>query len=273
MGLKLGKMRSEELAEFFEVSYDWYRKQKKDKYLPLLKQYATYEEVYGGVNIIEIKKEEYIPEQLPLKEIFLRELKNFPESNYYKDQVYGTLIQMAYNTLEEVQQLQKQKKMRVWTSAKTLANKYGEISKELYGSILFNRKLYKRGGIYTPKQIKEGRGPLGFRFSCMLIKEGEGYRELTEEEQKIYKEINDNYDREHQEEIREELSAYREAAYAKKMDGCQESQDTLSAIEDKWAKDFDIIRKRFMDRAKVVLVPRGTAWWEKEQLEWALPVQ
>lgn len=274
MALRLGKMTSKEIADFFEISYDWYRKQKKEKYLPLLEQYATYEIVYGGVNIIKIKKAEYMPEQLPLKEIFLREKKNFPDSIYYENQVYGSLIQMANNTLEEVQTLQKQKKMRVWTSPKTLANKYGEISKELYGEVLFNQRLYERGGFYTPEQIENGRGPCGFRFSCMLIKIGDNeYRELSLEEKELFKEINEEYDQERQQEIQEEISAYREAAYIKKIEGNQEMQSTLSAIEDKWARDFGIIRQRFIERTNLTLVPRGTAWQDKEQLKWAIPIK
>ena len=68
MKLKLGKMSSKEIAEWFGISYGRYRNSKKDK-LEELKDYADYEEVYGGVNIKNIKEEEYSKEGKRSKEI------------------------------------------------------------------------------------------------------------------------------------------------------------------------------------------------------------
>ena len=57
--LKIGLMKSQELAEWFNISYSTFRKSKKQK-LEELKTYCDYEEVFGGVNIKEIYEEEYV---------------------------------------------------------------------------------------------------------------------------------------------------------------------------------------------------------------------
>lgn len=270
MKLNVGKMSTKDLAEFFEVSYSYFRTKKvKERYMTLLEQYADYENVYGGVNILKVKKSEYIPEKLPLRELFERELKKLPTSQYYEDQVYGSLIQIAEATLEEVNRIQQERGLRIWTSPKTLANKYSEISKELYGEKKFNQRLYERGGFYTIPQIEEGRGPLGIRLSCMLIKTETGYRELSKQERELFSKISEEYDKEHELDIKEELLAYREVAYNKKYESDSEAQCTLSAIEDKWAKDFGIIRNKFVAETHLTLVPRGTAWKDVEETKWA----
>ena len=53
MELKLGKMTSQEIANWFNVSYNSYRRDKK-RYLNILQDYCQYEEVYGGIIIKEI---------------------------------------------------------------------------------------------------------------------------------------------------------------------------------------------------------------------------
>lgn len=56
MELKLGKMTTRELAEWFGVSYNTIRKsvESKRRYLSILEDFADYDEVYGGVFIKEI---------------------------------------------------------------------------------------------------------------------------------------------------------------------------------------------------------------------------
>ena len=53
MELKLGKMSTKELAEWFGISYGAFRNSKEKK-LEELKGFASFEEVYGGVNITQI---------------------------------------------------------------------------------------------------------------------------------------------------------------------------------------------------------------------------
>lgn len=56
--LKLGKMTSRELAQWFNISYNTY-KNKINKYLEVLENYCEFDKIYGGVNIKEIYVEEY----------------------------------------------------------------------------------------------------------------------------------------------------------------------------------------------------------------------
>lgn len=51
--LKIGKMSTRELADWFGISYGTFRNNKQEK-LEELKLYAEFEEVYGGVNIISL---------------------------------------------------------------------------------------------------------------------------------------------------------------------------------------------------------------------------
>lgn len=59
--LKLGKMTGRELAEWFHISYNTYKKssESKQRYLFKLKDYCLYEQVRGGVIIKEIYISEY----------------------------------------------------------------------------------------------------------------------------------------------------------------------------------------------------------------------
>ena len=57
--LKIGKISSKELAEWFGISYDRYRKIKTAK-LEELKLYAEFDEIYGGVNITKLLDENNI---------------------------------------------------------------------------------------------------------------------------------------------------------------------------------------------------------------------
>ena len=57
--LHLGVMKTQELAEWFQISYSTFRKVKKQK-LDELKLYCNFNEIYGGVDVIEIYEEEYI---------------------------------------------------------------------------------------------------------------------------------------------------------------------------------------------------------------------
>ena len=56
--LKLGKMTSQELAEWMGIKYTTYRKCGK-KYLSQLDNFCDYEKVYGGIIIKEIYQDTY----------------------------------------------------------------------------------------------------------------------------------------------------------------------------------------------------------------------
>lgn len=67
--LKLGKMKNQELADWFGVSVNTIRNHKKDK-LEELKLFADFKEVYGGVEITNIK-EEYYSKQMSKSKQFI----------------------------------------------------------------------------------------------------------------------------------------------------------------------------------------------------------
>lgn len=72
MELRLGKMKTKELAEWFGISYGSFRVMKNEK-LGELSDYADFEEVYGGVLIKKIRGEKtYIKEGRKSKEIVLK---------------------------------------------------------------------------------------------------------------------------------------------------------------------------------------------------------
>lgn len=58
MNLKIGKMTSKELAEWFGITYSAYR-HNPDKHLETLKDYCDFEQIHGGVIISQIYISEY----------------------------------------------------------------------------------------------------------------------------------------------------------------------------------------------------------------------
>lgn len=75
MKLKLGKMTSKEVAQWFGISYNTYT-HKIPQYLEKLEDYCDFEKIYGGVNIKEIFTEEYDKNLTKRAEdIFLNEIK------------------------------------------------------------------------------------------------------------------------------------------------------------------------------------------------------
>lgn len=76
MELKLGKMSSKELAEWFGISYTTYRRNPK-KYLEKLHKYADYNTVYGGVEITCIHMSKYSKHcEAAENDLYLDEIKN-----------------------------------------------------------------------------------------------------------------------------------------------------------------------------------------------------
>lgn len=56
--LRLGKMTTQELAEWMGIKYPTFRKNAEKRY-EILAQYCTYNKVYGGVEILDIMEPEY----------------------------------------------------------------------------------------------------------------------------------------------------------------------------------------------------------------------
>lgn len=69
MELRLGKMTTKELAEWFGVSYGRFRNIKKQK-LEELKEFCFFEEVYGGIEITAIINPIYVKELNSIREVY-----------------------------------------------------------------------------------------------------------------------------------------------------------------------------------------------------------
>lgn len=69
MELHLGKMTNKELAEWFGIKPDSMTRMKKKK-LEELKNYACFEDIRGGVNIIAIIKDTYNKKDTKIREIY-----------------------------------------------------------------------------------------------------------------------------------------------------------------------------------------------------------
>lgn len=91
MELKLGKMTTKELAEWFGISYGRFRNIKKQK-LEELKNFCFYEEIYGGVNIQAIINPIYEKELSQIREIYqqgFEELKQPIDTvSHINEQIY-----------------------------------------------------------------------------------------------------------------------------------------------------------------------------------------
>lgn len=89
MKLRLGKMTSRELANWFNISYNSY-KNHIAKFLDQLDVYCEFEKIYGGIIIKEIFIEDYDKNLLQRdKELYLKEIKNCIESQSGLSSVAG----------------------------------------------------------------------------------------------------------------------------------------------------------------------------------------
>lgn len=69
MELKLGKMTTKELAEWFGMSYGAFRNAKKKK-MEELENFCCYEEVYGGIEVTAIINPTYTKNSQKIREIY-----------------------------------------------------------------------------------------------------------------------------------------------------------------------------------------------------------
>lgn len=168
--LHLGKMTSQELAKWFGISYGSYRSRKiKEQKLEELKYFADFEEIYGGVNILDIKipvysKKAQLKQEL-LQKVFLEEWENESHND----------INTCSNVARKIQQ------------------KYGdELNLETSSITTYSRNIRKQDfGI--PFFTDGKKGSCAYLWSkIILVDEKEGIyicEELTEEETKIKNEL------------------------------------------------------------------------------------
>lgn len=164
MNLKLGKMSSQELAEWFGISYSTYRKQKAAR-LNTLSAYCIFEPFHGGVTIQEIYVEQYCGD-LAAADIrnYVEEIKSIPSG-------LSSVAGMARKFQQEKEE-------------------YKNLS---FGAVQY--RLAKAGNVSFGKNdaLEKGleAGPYGARTTVWAIKINDlnQYRRLTPEEDARFNEI------------------------------------------------------------------------------------
>ena len=183
--LKLGKMTSREIAEWMEITYGSYRRNKNQR-LEYLKNFADFEEIYGGVIIKEI----LIP----------KFLKNISE----EDQYYINAIKETTNGLATIAGITRKLKAEI--------PEFEDVSeKTLY------RRMSNAGNRTFGKTADDNsKGTHGIRHYIWAIKVSDFnvYRFISPEEETIYKRIRDAYCKE-KAEVAEKEALLRDA-YKKK---------------------------------------------------------
>jgi hypothetical protein len=117
--LKIGKMRTEDLANWFNIKYGTFRKN-PNKYLDILKSYCDYEKIYGGVIINEIYISEYVKNMnVKDREKYLEEIKLCVKNQ----DGLSTLSGMSRKLLKE----------GYFTSEYTGRYRLAKVGKELFG--------------------------------------------------------------------------------------------------------------------------------------------
>lgn len=158
MLLKLGKMSSRELADWFNISYGTYRKVKAQR-LETLSDYCDFEEIYGGVIIKEIYIDTYDKDlNKRIDKMVLQEIK---ETNGLMS-ISGMAKKLSLSTYEER------------LANKSRANLFGQFSKE------------------NPIMAE---GKFGFRKAVWAIKinDIDAYRKLSEDERIIWRQVLDQF--------------------------------------------------------------------------------
>lgn len=92
MELRIGKMTTKELAEWFGISYGSFRTMKEKK-LEELQKYAIFEEIYGGVNITAIIKETYNKKDNQIRQVYQQGFEELKEPidtvSNINEKIYG----------------------------------------------------------------------------------------------------------------------------------------------------------------------------------------
>ena len=159
--LRIGVMKSQELADWFGISYNTFRKNTQAR-LQLLKFYCRFKKVWGGVQIFEIYKECYNKDLTP-------KLKKYLENILHKtNNGLSTFSGMA---------------------RKIMSDK--GLGKDKFDAIYEQCKYYGNKGFGTLRrkdQKNESHGFLGSKKYVWAVRDGwyNEYRELNEDEWKIF---------------------------------------------------------------------------------------
>lgn len=160
--LRCGKMSTKEIAQWMDVNYSTFRNNKKQK-LDDLRRFCDFEQVYGGVNILQIYNPIYQKALSNDEKVFLKEIQNTGNGLSSVAGMSRKLIRYNsdYRTLTE----------------NSVEKRMGKVNKNLFGEY--------------EKNSKQAFGRMGSRKYVYAIKISDfnKYRCLTDEETDIFKHI------------------------------------------------------------------------------------
>lgn len=160
--LRCGKMSTKEIAQWMDVNYSTFRNNKKQK-LDDLRRFCDFEQVYGGVNILQIYNPIYQKALSNDEKVFLKEIQNTGNGLSSVAGMSRKLIKYNdnYRTLTE----------------NNVEKRMGKVNKNLFGEY--------------EKNSKQAFGRMGSRKYVYAIKISDfnKYRCLTDEEMDTFKHI------------------------------------------------------------------------------------
>lgn len=160
--LRCGKMSTREIAQWMNVNYSTFRNNKKQK-LDDLRRFCDFEQVYGGVNILQIYNPIYQKALSSDEKVFLEEIQNTGNGLSSVAGMSRKLIRYNsdYRTLTE----------------NNVEKRMGKVNKNLFGEY--------------EKNSKQAFGRMGSRKYVYAIKISDfnKYRCLTDEEMDTFKHI------------------------------------------------------------------------------------
>lgn len=160
--LRCGKMSTREIAQWMNVNYSTFRNNKKQK-LDDLRRFCDFEQVYGGVNILQIYNPIYQKALSSDEKVFLEEIQNTGNGLSSVAGMSRKLIRYNsdYRTLTE----------------NNVEKRMGKVNKNLFGEY--------------EKNSKQAFGRMGSRKYVYAIKINDfnKYRCLTDEEMDAFKHI------------------------------------------------------------------------------------
>lgn len=160
--LRCGKMSTREIAQWMNVNYSTFRNNKKQKFDDL-RRFCDFEQVYGGVNILQIYNPIYQKALSNDEKVFLEEIQNTGNGLSSVAGMSRKLIRYNnnYRTLTE----------------NNVEKRMGKVNKNLFGEY--------------EKNSKQAFGRMGSRKYVYAIKISDfnKYRCLTDEEMDTFKHI------------------------------------------------------------------------------------
>lgn len=256
MRLRLGFMHKKELAEFFHKKPSTIINHKEYfiKYCDILADYAVFEKVRGGVNIIEILDDEPYDEiTFDLDRGIEEAIENAPDSKY----VMGAKILTSSGILQYILDTQATKEeIEKFKNEKLFEKFQHRISYRLRKKKLLNEEFLEQywSAIEEEKEIQMPAG----RMMVPLLKEKKqrlltSYQELTEQD----KELIDKYVAEEEQNDKEhsKLAVYHLLDNAESY---KDNEKEFIAEAKRLCKPFYRAMKRFNQERGLIYISKGT---------------